>query len=77
MFNVSSVYERNFTFYQQFLENGCNYWEKDFLNPSNNYLIAIKMDNIEHLYKCYEILSESGDKISEVWSSGAKIVAYQ
>lgn len=24
------------------------------------------MDNIEHLYKCYEILSESGNKISEV-----------
>lgn len=24
------------------------------------------MDNIEHLYKCYEILSEAGDKISEV-----------
>lgn len=26
------------------------------------------MDNIEHLYKCYEILSESGDKIGEVSS---------
>ena len=24
------------------------------------------MDNIEHLYKCYEILSDAGDKISEV-----------
>jgi len=24
------------------------------------------MDNIERLYKCYEILSEAGDKISEV-----------
>ncbi|XP_005182803.1 apoptosis inhibitor 5 homolog [Musca domestica] len=23
------------------------------------------MDNIEHLYKCYEILSEAGDKVSE------------
>lgn len=24
------------------------------------------MDNIERLYKCYEILSEAGDKVSEV-----------
>lgn len=24
------------------------------------------MDNIEHLYKCYDILSYAGDKISEV-----------
>lgn len=24
------------------------------------------MDNIERLYKCYEILSEAGDKITEV-----------
>lgn len=24
------------------------------------------MDNIERLYKCYEVLSEAGDKISEV-----------
>lgn len=24
------------------------------------------MDNIERLYKCYEILSEAGDKKSEV-----------
>lgn len=24
------------------------------------------MDNIERLYKCYEVLSEAGDKVSEV-----------
>lgn len=24
------------------------------------------MDNIERLYKCYEVLSDAGDKVSEV-----------
>lgn len=32
------------------------------------------MDNIEHLYKCYEILSDAGDKISEVSSIFQRIL---